>query len=51
MDDLKILLNDISKIYQLSYYKLYYKNLEQKTKLKSVIVIFKIFIIDTTVII
>lgn len=34
MDDLKILLNDISKIYQLSYYKLYYKNLEQKDKIE-----------------
>lgn len=34
MNDLKILLNDINKIYQLSYYKLYYKNLEQKDKIE-----------------
>ncbi len=34
MNDLKILLNDINKIYQISYYKLYYKNLEQKDKIE-----------------
>lgn len=34
MNDLKILLNDINKIYQLSYYKLCYKNLEQKDKIE-----------------
>lgn len=34
MDDLKRLLNDINKIYQLSYYKLYYKNLEQNDKIE-----------------
>ena len=34
MSELKILLNNINNIYQLSYYKLYYKNLEQKDKIE-----------------
>lgn len=34
MSELKILLNNINNIYQLSYYKLYYKNLEQKDKVE-----------------
>ena len=33
MSGLKILLNDINNIYQLSYYIIYYKNLEQNDKI------------------
>ena len=34
MSELKILLNDINNIYQLSYYIIYYKNLEQNDKIE-----------------
>lgn len=34
MSELKILLNDINNIYQLSYYIIYYKNLKQNDKIE-----------------
>ncbi len=34
MSELKTMLNDINTIYQLSYYIIYYKNLEQKDKIE-----------------